>query len=68
MKSKRSTRPAIRTLEQAKKTAILAALKLLGGDVPLAAERLEIGKTTLYRKLREYGVTLRRRHRRQGNL
>ena len=56
MNSKRSFRPAIVPLEKAKKAAILAAVKQLNGNVVLAAERLEIGKTTLYRKLKQYGA------------
>ncbi len=61
MNSKRSFKPAIVPLEKAKKTAILAAVKQLNGNVPLAAERLEIGKTTLYRKLKEYRATSKAR-------
>jgi sigma-54 dependent transcriptional regulator, acetoin dehydrogenase operon transcriptional activator AcoR len=56
MKTKRLAKPLIRSLEQAKRDAILTAVKLLNGNVPLAAERLEIGRTTLYRKLKKYGV------------
>lgn len=42
------------TLAEMEKRAILAALKAAKGDKLLAAERLGIGKTTLYRKLNEY--------------
>lgn len=56
MKPKRSFKAAIVPLKEAKKAAILAAVKRLKGNVGLAAERLEIGKTTLYRKLKEYGA------------
>jgi len=35
--------------------AILRAVADAGGDKLLAARRLGIGKTTLYRKLKEYG-------------
>jgi two-component system response regulator HydG len=38
------------------KQAILSALEKLQGDKLLAAKLLGIGKTTLYRKLKEYGV------------
>ncbi|MEO8727014.1 MAG: sigma-54 dependent transcriptional regulator [Acidobacteriaceae bacterium] len=38
------------------KQAILDALERLGGDRLEAAKHLQIGKTTLYRKLREYAV------------
>jgi two-component system response regulator HydG len=36
--------------------AILATIRQLKGDKLLAAKLLGIGKTTLYRKLKEYGV------------
>src|SRR6202522_723270 len=36
--------------------AILSAIRKLGGDKLLAARLLGIGKTTLYRKLKEYGI------------
>ena len=45
------------------KQAILAAIAQLHGDKLMAAKLLGIGKTTLYRKLKEYGesaVALRR--------
>ena len=38
------------------KHAILDTVKLLNGDKLMAAKLLGIGKTTLYRKLKEYGV------------
>jgi transcriptional regulator of acetoin/glycerol metabolism len=38
------------------KRAILAAVQEAGGDKLLAARLLKIGKTTLYRKLKEYGL------------
>ena len=43
-------------LEEMEKQAILEALDRLNGDKLLAARLLGIGKTTLYRKLKEYGV------------
>jgi two-component system response regulator HydG len=39
------------------KQAILETLRKLNGDKLLAARLLGIGKTTLYRKLKEYGIT-----------
>ncbi len=39
------------------KRAILEAIRLTHGDKLRAAKLLEIGKTTLYRKLKEYGIT-----------
>jgi two-component system response regulator HydG len=38
------------------KQTILAALSQVNGDKMLAARLLGIGKTTLYRKLKEYGA------------
>jgi two-component system response regulator HydG len=43
-------------LVEMEKQAILDALRKLGGDKILAARLLGIGKTTLYRKLKEYGI------------
>ncbi|HSA94324.1 MAG TPA: sigma-54 dependent transcriptional regulator [Terriglobales bacterium] len=44
------------SLQELEKRAILEALQRLNGDKLLAARLLGIGKTTLYRKLKEYGV------------
>lgn len=49
--------PAVETLAQMEKRAILTTLEQVKGDKLLAARLLDIGKTTLYRKLKEYGVT-----------
>jgi two-component system response regulator HydG len=38
------------------KEAILGTIRKLNGDKLMAARLLGIGKTTLYRKLKEYGV------------
>ena len=43
-------------LAEMEREAILGAIRKLGGDKLLAARLLGIGKTTLYRKLKEYGV------------
>jgi two-component system response regulator HydG len=50
-------RPAseIVPIAELEKQAILSALDSVNGDKLLAAELLGIGKTTLYRKLQEYG-------------
>jgi len=45
----------ITPLEELEKRAILHALEVLNGDKLQAAHKLGIGKTTLYRKLKEYG-------------
>lgn len=56
----KKAKPKIIALHKVMKTAILAAVTESNGDVCLAAEKLEIGKTTLYRKLKEYGVVPKR--------
>lgn len=43
-------------IAEMEKQAILGTIRLLNGDKVLAAKLLGIGKTTLYRKLKEYGV------------
>ena len=43
-------------LAEVEKKTILIALERLNGDKMATARRLGIGKTTLYRKLREYGI------------
>jgi DNA-binding NtrC family response regulator len=47
----------VETLAEMEKRAILTTLDQVRGDKLLAARLLAIGKTTLYRKLKEYGVT-----------
>jgi DNA-binding NtrC family response regulator len=49
--------PAVETLAEMEKRAILTTLEQVNGDKLLAARLLNIGKTTLYRKLKEYGAT-----------
>jgi DNA-binding NtrC family response regulator len=49
---------AITPLDQLEKQAILHAIQVLDGDKLEAARRLGIGKTTLYRKLKEYGTAV----------
>ncbi len=44
-------------LAELEKQAIVSAVQEAGGDKLLAARLLGIGKTTLYRKLKEYGST-----------
>jgi two-component system response regulator HydG len=46
----------LRTLADMEKDAILSAIRTLNGDKLQAAKLLGIGKTTLYRKLKEYGI------------
>ncbi|MGH9469537.1 MAG: sigma-54-dependent transcriptional regulator [Terriglobia bacterium] len=44
------------SLEDLERRAILNALQIAGGDRVRAAKLLGIGKTTIYRKLKEYGL------------
>jgi two-component system response regulator HydG len=45
----------IEPLAVIEKRAILAAVKAMNGDKLGAAKKLGIGKTTMYRKLKEFG-------------
>jgi two-component system response regulator HydG len=45
------------SIAELEREAILGTIQQLKGDKLLAAKLLGIGKTTLYRKLKEYGVT-----------
>jgi DNA-binding NtrC family response regulator len=47
-------------LAEIERRAVLHALRETAGDKPAAARLLGIGKTTLYRKLKEYGGTSKR--------
>ncbi|MGB3628851.1 MAG: helix-turn-helix domain-containing protein, partial [Terracidiphilus sp.] len=46
----------VKSLQELEREAILAAIRTLKGDKLQAARMLGIGKTTLYRKLKEYGI------------
>lgn len=48
--------PKILTLVEVERNAILQAIEQLHGDKLMAAKLLGIGKTTLYRKLKEYSA------------
>jgi two-component system response regulator HydG len=48
--------PGIQTIAEMERQAILSTIDKLQGDKLLAAKLLGIGKTTLYRKLKEYGL------------
>jgi DNA-binding NtrC family response regulator len=50
-----ATQNDILTISEMEKRAIMDTIRRVGGDKQLAAKLLGIGKTTLYRKLREYG-------------
>src|SRR6266567_2111771 len=47
---------AVTTLAEMERQAIVGAIRALNGDKLQAAKLLGIGKTTLYRKLKEYGI------------
>lgn len=48
--------PGVLTIAEMEKQAILHTIRQLNGDKLMAARLLGIGKTTLYRKLKEYGI------------
>ena len=50
------TGEAIVSIAELEKQAILNTIRQLHGDKLMAAKLLQIGKTTLYRKLKEYGI------------
>jgi DNA-binding NtrC family response regulator len=47
----------VQSIADLEKQAILSTITQLNGDKLMAARLLGIGKTTLYRKLKEYGIT-----------
>ncbi len=51
-----ATPAGIVSIADLEKQAILTAIHTLNGDKLMAAKLLGIGKTTLYRKLKEYGI------------
>ncbi len=55
--SAESASEGVKPLADLEREAILSAIRSLSGDKLLAARMLGIGKTTLYRKLKEYGVS-----------
>jgi DNA-binding NtrC family response regulator len=55
-----ATRGTVRSLGEIEREYILAALDLNGGNQAQTAEQLQIGSATLYRKLKAYGVVLRK--------
>ena len=54
-----SAEPGIISIAELEKQAILKTIRQLHGDKLKAAKLLGIGKTTLYRKLKEYGIGYR---------
>ncbi|MBP2364576.1 sigma-54-dependent Fis family transcriptional regulator [Pseudonocardia parietis] len=53
----RSVRRSAGLLESAEREAVAEALRSSGGNRSRAAQALGIGRTTLYRKMREFGLT-----------
>jgi len=51
-----ATSGSARSLEQIEREYIVAVLELNGGNQTHTAEQLQIGSTTLYRKLKSYGM------------
>lgn len=56
LQPRHETHGAVTPLAELERQAILDALRCLKGDKLAAAKLLGIGKTTLYRKLKEYGL------------
>ncbi len=52
-----ASKGGIVSIAEMEKQAILATIRQLKGDKLMAAKLLGIGKTTLYRKLKEYGIS-----------
>jgi DNA-binding NtrC family response regulator len=52
-----TSQDGIVSIAEMEKQAILGTIRQLNGDKLMAAKLLGIGKTTLYRKLKEYGIT-----------
>ncbi|MBB5316795.1 sigma-54 dependent transcriptional regulator [Tunturiibacter empetritectus] len=52
-----SSQDGIVSIAEMERQAILGTIRQLKGDKLMAAKLLGIGKTTLYRKLKEYGIT-----------
>jgi two-component system response regulator HydG len=52
-----STMVQVKSIAELERQAILDAIRVLDGDKLKAAKLLGIGKTTLYRKLKEYGIS-----------
>jgi len=48
---------------EVEKREIARALRICGWNVAKAAERLELGQATLYRKIKKYGIRLLRKQR-----
>jgi DNA-binding NtrC family response regulator len=57
MRGETESKGGIVSIAEMEKKAILGTIRQLKGDKLMAAKLLGIGKTTLYRKLKEYGIS-----------
>jgi DNA-binding NtrC family response regulator len=57
MRGETTGKGGIVSIAEMEKKAILGTIRQLKGDKLMAAKLLGIGKTTLYRKLKEYGIS-----------
>ena len=48
--------PETLNLNDLEKAALEKALQMTGGSIPAAAQMLGVGKTTAYRKVKQYGI------------
>ncbi len=53
-----TARRTLTTLESAERDAIVAAIRQADGNRQLAAQHLGIARSSLYRKLKAYGITI----------
>ncbi|RZT88761.1 transcriptional regulator of acetoin/glycerol metabolism [Pseudonocardia sediminis] len=51
-------RSALRPVDEIERDAIVAALREVGGNRSAAAAALGLGRSTLYRKIRQYGISV----------
>ncbi|AQG97552.1 sigma-54-dependent Fis family transcriptional regulator [Burkholderia sp. KK1] len=54
-----STQPLKERIEQFERAVIAGALEQCGGAVAVAADRLQLGKATLYEKIKRYGIVVK---------
>ena len=54
--------PGVRRLDEVERQAVLGTLAHTRGDLVAASYLLGVGRTTLYRKVKEYGVNLHEYH------
>jgi two-component system response regulator HydG len=57
LEAERHAAASVVSIAELEKQAILRTIRQLNGDKLMAARLLGIGKTTLYRKLKEYGIS-----------